>query len=226
LVDFTKSEQTPQVDDPRLLDWAHRHNLLIIFDSLQDWYGDENENDNSAMVKLLGKFRKLARAGAGVLLLHHKNAAGERARGGTSITNLTDMAIKAGKSEDDPNIIELREERFRMCGGWELDVKAHWHAGEFHGNRKFYQLELLRDQRKSDAVKDRKEEQRRKEDGKRANDQEDTALLIAEARKSGNATSTIANKLSINRSRAKKLLDAAGLTWDVDTGCWSGFDEK
>jgi AAA domain len=220
--DFNKGEQTPQVDDPRLLDWASKHNLLIVFDSLQDWYGDENENDNSAMVKLLGKFRKLARAGAGVLLLHHKNAAGERARGGTSITNLTDMAIKAGKNEDDPNVIELREERFRMCGGWELDVKAHWNAGEFHDNQKHYQLELLRDQLKTDAVKDKKEEQRRKAEGKQANDREDTAKVVALIDDTGKSPATIETRTGLNRNRVIKLAGAVGRVWDTETKTWNG----
>jgi hypothetical protein len=222
--DFNKGEQTPQVDDPRLLDWAHRHNLLIVFDSLQDWYGDENENDNSAMVKLLGKFRKLARAGAGVLLLHHKNAAGERARGGTSITNLTDMAIKAGKNENDSNIIELREERFRMCGGWEIDVKAHWDAGEFHCNAKHYQLELLRDQLKSDVVRDKKAEQQEKAQAKGDKDRDDTKRVLDMARETGLAPATIGRKLSISRDRVEKLIAKAGVTWDE--GNWQGLENS
>jgi hypothetical protein len=184
--------------------------------------GDENENDNSAMVKLLGKFRKLARAGAGVVLLHHKNAAGERARGGTSITNLTDMAIKAGKNEDDPNVIELREERFRMCGGWELDVKAHWNAGELHGNEKHYQLELLRDQLKSDAVKDKKEEQRQKAEGKRENDREATARAVGYIDDTGMSPATIETKTGLSRSRVIKLAGAVGRVWDKETKTWNG----
>lgn len=220
--DFNKDGQTPEIDDDRLLDWAHKHNLFFIIDSLQDWYGDENENDNSAMVKLLGKFRKLARAGAGVLLLHHKNAGGERARGGTSITNLTDMAIKAGKNVDDPNTIELREERFRMCGGWEIDVKAHWDAGEMHDSQKHYQLELLRDQLVSEVIKDKKAEQQEKAQAKNGKDKDDTVRILAMAREHGYAPSTLANKLSIRKERIIRLADQVGATWDGEN--WQGLD--
>jgi KaiC/GvpD/RAD55 family RecA-like ATPase len=221
--DFNKKGQTPEVDDPRLLEWAHKHNLLIVFDSLQDWYGDENENDNSAMVKLLGKFRKLARAGAGVLLLHHKNAAGERARGGTSITNLTDMAIKASKNADDPSIIELREERFRMCGGWEIDLKAHWDAGAFHNFSKHYQLELLRDQLASEVVRDKKAEQAEKAQAKGNKDSADTVRILEMARTTGLSPGTIGNKLSIYKGRVDKLLEKAGVTYA--DGSWQGLEK-
>ena len=222
--DFNKGGQTPEVDDPRLLDWAHQHNLLIVFDSLQDWYGDENENDNSAMVKLLGKYRKLARAGAGVLLLHHKNAAGERARGGTSITNLTDMAIKAGKNADDSNIIELREERFRMCGGWEIDLKAHWDAGERHNFQKHYQLELLRDQLTSEVVRSNKAKQEEKSQAKGDKDKTDTARILDAIKETGLAPATLSGRLSISRDRLNRLVAKAGGTWDGEN--WQGLDNS
>jgi hypothetical protein len=157
--DFNQAGFTPDPDDPRLFEFAHRRKGLIIFDSLQDWYGDDSEIDNTAMVKLMGKFRKLARAGAGVLILHHQSKQSKKdhdkeGRGGTAITSLTDMAIASTKSEADPNVIELRESRFRMCGGWEVDFKAHWNAGELHKQAPFYQLELLRD---ADVTEMRKE---------------------------------------------------------------------
>ncbi len=222
--DFNKDGQTPEIDDERLLDWAHRHNLFFVFDSLQDWYGDENENDNSAMVKLLGKFRKLARAGAGVLLLHHKNAAGERARGGTAITNLTDMAIKAGKNADDSNIIELREERFRMCGAWEIDLKAHWDAGEFHGNAKHYQLELVRDQLVSEVVRDRQADKQEKAQAQGDKDRDDTQRILDMARRTGLAPATIGGKLSISRGRVEKLIAKAAVSWDG--AAWQGLENS
>ena len=222
--DTHAGEPTPEIDDPRLMEFARRENGLIVFDSLQDWYGDENENDNSAMVKLLGKFRKLARAGAGVLLLHHKNAAGERARGGTSITNLTDMAIKAGKREGESNVVELREERFRMCEAWEIDVKAHWTVEMPEGRIKHYQLQVLRDQLASDVLNDKKEGRRVKAQEKANRDSEDTDRVIRSIQESGNAPSTLGNKLSMNRDRVVKLAAQRGVTWDVDSKSWQGLD--
>jgi hypothetical protein len=95
--------------------------------------GDECENDNTAMVKFMAKFRRLARAGAGVALLHHLNADGSRSRGGTSITSSTDFAMLVNKKIDgDGTLIELREDRFRMCDAWELDIRAHWRTPDHH----------------------------------------------------------------------------------------------
>ncbi len=65
------TKDTPEVTDRRLEEWMKRTGGLIVFDSLQDWYGDAKEIDNTAMVKLMHGFRRLARLGAGVVILHH-----------------------------------------------------------------------------------------------------------------------------------------------------------
>jgi len=119
------SNATPSIDHDALLEFATKEKGLIIFDSLQDWYGDADENNNSQMAKLIGQLRTLARAGAGVIFIHHLNAAGERARGGTTITNLTDMAFNVSKDRAS-GIVKIKEERFRMCGSWEMAVKPNW----------------------------------------------------------------------------------------------------
>jgi hypothetical protein len=222
--DTHKGEPTPEVDDPRLMEFARRKNGFIIFDSLQDWYGDENENDNSAMVKLLGKFRKLARAGAGVLLLHHKNADGTKARGGTSITSLTDMALMAAKSEDDKNVIELREDRFRSCAAWEIDFRAHWDAGEFHDRQKHYQLEVLRDQLASDAIQDKKKQSADKKEGKDKKDAADTDRIVCAVRETNLAPATLSGKLSISKDRLVRLASKEGLSWNADDKEWNGLE--
>jgi hypothetical protein len=125
------TQLAPELDDERLAEFAEKGKGLIIFDSLQDWYGQSDENNNSQMAAIVGKMRYLARLGAGVVFIHHLNAAGERARGGTTITNLTDMAFNVSKSRS-TGIITIKEERFRMCGSWEMTVKPNWirHPGK------------------------------------------------------------------------------------------------
>ncbi len=77
-------EPLPEPDDPRLLEFVAQ-GRFIVFDTLQDWYPPNfNEIDNAKMVELMRKFRRLARMGAGVLMLNQLNAAGERSRGGTA----------------------------------------------------------------------------------------------------------------------------------------------
>jgi AAA domain len=119
------NQLAPELDDERLVEFAEKDKGLIIFDSLQDWYGQADENNNSQMAAIIGKMRRLARLGAGVVFIHHLNATGERARGGTTITNLTDMAFNVSKSRS-TGIITIKEERFRMCGSWEMTVKPNW----------------------------------------------------------------------------------------------------
>jgi hypothetical protein len=205
--DFNRHHPTPEPDDPRLLEFARQQNGLVIFDSLQDFYGDSSEIDNTAMMKLIARFRKLARAGAGVFVLHHFEKTGEKPRGGTTITALTDMSMKAHKRPD--GVVELREDRFRMCGSWEIDFKCHFDAGAFHNFERHYQLEVLRDQTGEEVVRDAVQEKK----AKAAKADADTSKVV-EFVKMGLAPATIEGKTNISRSRAKKLAEKEGFFWD------------
>jgi hypothetical protein len=117
-------------DDPRLVEFA-RSGGYIIFDSLQMWLRDHDENSNSEMLDLTKKFLSLARLGAGVLVLHHHGrvdtATGKsRTRRASAITAVSDMAFTVGKKEEDPSVIEICAERFRLCGQWEMDYKVRF----------------------------------------------------------------------------------------------------
>jgi hypothetical protein len=135
---------TPNLDDPRLAEFAASGGFLV-FDSFQQWMeSGMSENDNGAMTELMRKFRRLARLGAGVLVLHHAPKYGEAGyRGGTSIPNNTEMAI--GISKTDEGVVQLREIRFRGCAKWEIDIKVHF--GEH------YTYEVLRDASTSQAIR-------------------------------------------------------------------------
>jgi len=151
-------EDTPEPDDPRVLEWVHRTGGLVVFDSLQDWYGDAREIDNTAMVKLMHKFKHLARRGAGVLLLHHDAKYGEQGwRRGTAIVALPDMSIGAKKSEQGDHVIELREIRFRQCAAWELDFRVSFNQRV--GDEILYGIAVERDQTKADAIQEQKSAQ-------------------------------------------------------------------
>jgi hypothetical protein len=218
------SSQTPEIDDPRLMEFARREKGFIVFDSLQDWYGDASEIDNTAMVALLGKFRRLARAGAGVLLLHHQAKYREGVfRGGTAIVALTDMAFNANKSENDSNVIELRAERFRMCAEWEMDFRVHWNAGERHHNQRFYQLEVLRDELASEVKQQKIHETDWKQAAKEASDRDLTERLVAFIE--GDQSLTL-NSLSRSlggeplpsRDRIIRLAKLAGWSYSTENG--------
>jgi hypothetical protein len=121
--DWTFEMDTPTLDDPRLAEFAAREKGVIIFDSMQDWLDGSSENDSSEMTAMILKFRHLARLGAGVIVLHHENKNGGP-RGSTSIPSGSDMALNVIKAAD--NVLQLREERFRACGKWEMDIRFNF----------------------------------------------------------------------------------------------------
>jgi hypothetical protein len=173
-------EHVPEPDDPRLMQFAKAGGYLI-FDSLQQWYGDRNENDNTAMLELMNKFKALARAGAGVLLLHHNakplhRGGDSQSRGGTAIVACTDMAISASKNGD--GIVQLREDRFRMCAPWEIDYKVSFdYSHDAYPGRAFYAFEVLRDDDAAAAARFHKQEQEAAAEEKRKEkDAQDTPL--------------------------------------------------
>lgn len=126
--DWLKDE-TPSLDDKNLEEFCIREKGVIIFDSLQDWLEGANENDPSQMTEVMRKFRRLARLGSGVIVLHHADKYRSGYRGTTAIPASTDMAVRVAKTED--GIVQLREERFRMCSTWELDLKFHFSDDQF-----------------------------------------------------------------------------------------------
>jgi len=199
------------VDDPRLISFADAGGF-IIFDSLQDWYGDALEIDNTAMAKLMNKFKHLARRGAGVLLLHHASKYGESGyRGATSIVAIPDMAILVKKNDDE--VLEIREERFRMCGGWEIDAKITFGA-------EYYSLETLRDESLSAVTRREGIEKRDKADRVEA----DTERVVVEIRTDPERTpSTLGQALKpmMNAKRVEKLAATRGYTWDAQSEEWN-----
>jgi hypothetical protein len=134
--DWIEGQETPDLDDLRLAEFALKEKGVIVIDSLTDWLAGANENDPSAMTDIMRKFRRLARLGAGVILLHHADKYRSGYRGTTAIPAGADMAMKAQKTED--GVLQIREEKFRMCAPWEMDVKF-----DFKGE---YTYQVLRDE--------------------------------------------------------------------------------
>jgi hypothetical protein len=125
-------------------EFAIREKGIIIFDSLTDWLEGESENDPSKMTEVSRKFRRLARLGSGVIVLHHDNKNGVGYRGSTAIPAGSDMAIKMAKNEL-TGIVEIRTERFRMCESWEMDIKFSF--------GKQYTVQVLKDKAARDSYK-------------------------------------------------------------------------
>jgi AAA domain/CHC2 zinc finger len=198
------------VDDPRILAFADAGGY-IMYDSLQDWYGDASEIDNAQMTKLMNKFKHVARRGAGACILHHTPKYGEAGyRGCTAIVAVPDMAIRVSKN--DSGVLEFREERFRMCGGWEIDAK-------FHFGSSYYELELKRDESLSAVARRTEIAKRQKED----NDEKDAERVVAEITKTPDAGPTAISKHlqpRIGEPRVEKLAKSKGWVWSKEQKTW------
>jgi hypothetical protein len=143
------------------------------------------------------------------------NADGTKARGGTTITAMTDFAMKVAKKEGQPNVLQLREDRFRMCEGWEMDFQAHWDAGDFHGKQKHYQFEVLRDQLVSDVANGKRNESLAED----AADRDRVARAIRE--NPTNKPTTLASKLNMDRKKFVRLAGEIRKSYSTDSRSWA-----
>lgn len=76
---------------------------LIVIDTLSTATPGANENTSEDMSRVLQFSERLQReTGAAVLWVHHKNAAGERERGHTSLRSNLDTALEVIRDEDSP----------------------------------------------------------------------------------------------------------------------------
>jgi hypothetical protein len=206
-------EITPEPNDPRLLEFAHRSQGLIIFDSFQDWYGDRKEIDNSQMIELMSQFKRLARLGAGVLLIHHDAkppAKGKTQgyRGGTGIPALTDMAISARKSAQEDGSIVMSEIRFRQCAPWTLTCHVDFRPD-------YYDLQLVSDQTPVDLYNARQAVAA----DKKAQRKTDKDVLVKAVTDDPTVNSRALEELSgLSRVTCLKVLADAGYTKDKAQG--------
>jgi hypothetical protein len=198
------------VDDPRILAFADAGGF-IVYDSLQDWYGDASEIDNAQMTKLMNKFKHVARRGAGACILHHTPKYGEAGyRGCTAIVAVPDMAIRVAKNES--GVLEFREERFRMCGGWEIDAK-------FHFGSNYYELELKRGESLSAVARRTEVAKRQKQDS----EEKVAEQIAAEIAKNPSTSPQYIGKRmepSVREARVIRLAATQGWAWDQETKAW------
>lgn len=112
----------PDIDDPRLEQFARDHRPLIIFDSLVRFH-DGDENSSKDMATVMAKLRKLVTLGATVIVLHHspKSSAGEsRYRGSSDIHASVDVAFNL--SVDRKRSPAITMACFKMRGAHEFTL--------------------------------------------------------------------------------------------------------
>lgn len=78
------ADAPPQIGDPRLLKFAKRRKLVIVVDSFLKFH-NADENSSTEMSRVMHSLRRLAWAGAAVLVLHHQGKSGSGYRGSSEI---------------------------------------------------------------------------------------------------------------------------------------------
>lgn len=105
----------PGVNSQELMEWAKRTQGFVVFDSLVRLHA-ANENDNSEMAQVMGRFIELARAGATILLLHHTpKDSHSKFRGAQEILAACDLAYKVSKDPSDRRLVTLDQIKNRIA---------------------------------------------------------------------------------------------------------------
>jgi hypothetical protein len=135
-------DEPPMVEDPRLLRWATEHQLLIVFDSLVRFH-IADENSASEMRNVMAHLRRLADAGATVLVLHHRpKTEGNKYRGSSDILAAVDMAYAL---EEVGGFLRLHRFKSRFSAEKVFSLRANFATGTF---------ELLEETRNSERADD------------------------------------------------------------------------
>lgn len=93
--------QIPKLGSKILTDWAAKHRGLIVFDSMVRFH-HQQEKDNSAMAGVMLEFTRLARAGAAVLVIHHRGKSKEaQYRGAEDIIAAADVGYTLQRNPDE-----------------------------------------------------------------------------------------------------------------------------
>ena len=105
----------PGVNSQELMEWAKRTQGFIVFDSLIRFH-TANENDNSEMAVVMGRFIELARVGATVLVLHHTpKDSHAKFRGAQEILAACDCAYNVSKDLNDRRLVTLDQIKNRVA---------------------------------------------------------------------------------------------------------------
>ena len=103
------------VNSQELMEWAKRTQGFVVFDSLVRFHA-ANENDNSEMAQVMGRFIELARAGATVLVLHHTPKDSHiKFRGPQEILAACVCAFKVSKDPTDRRLVTLDQIKNRVA---------------------------------------------------------------------------------------------------------------
>lgn len=122
----------PKIGDPRLIEIALRHGLLIIVDSFIRSHSAD-ENSAKQMAKVFRWLRRLADAGATILLLHHQaKTQNSQYRGSTDILAGVDGAfeLRKEKSKND-TILSLTCFKHRRIQETTIKIRPNWQKGCF-----------------------------------------------------------------------------------------------
>ena len=125
---WSTKDEPPMIGDARLLSIAANERPLIVFDSKVRFHTSD-ENSASEMRVPMGHLRKLADAGATVLVLHHRaKAEGSKYRGSTDILAAVDVAYTLEEADE---LLHLRQFKSRFSPEQVIHLRADFATGRF-----------------------------------------------------------------------------------------------
>jgi AAA domain/DnaB-like helicase N terminal domain len=121
------SDQPPMIGDSRLLEFARQEPVLIVDSMIR--FHTADENSATQMAPVMASLRKLATAGASVVVLHHKSKSETSSyRGSSDIVAGADAAFALVKHDE---LLELRTIKNRFAAETTVEIHADFAAGTF-----------------------------------------------------------------------------------------------
>ncbi len=123
-------QQPPQIGSELLLEIAKQVRPLLVFDPFRYAHLEE-ENDSTAMMRIMQCLRDDATAGAAVLILHHPaKTEGSTGRGSTAIRGAVDVAFLQERS-DETDLVTIRCMKNRFGERSVTTIRPDWEQYSF-----------------------------------------------------------------------------------------------
>jgi hypothetical protein len=104
---------------------------VLIFDSLVRFHDAGNENSASDMAAIMSQLRRIARTGAGVLVLHHRGKSeSSQYRGSSDIQAGVDLSLMLDKDKKD-GLLRLSTTKNRLGEPFEITMRLEPQSGGF-----------------------------------------------------------------------------------------------
>jgi hypothetical protein len=200
-------ETPPGPDDPRIISFARESKPLLIWDSLVEFAGCDEQSANEVRA-FMRKFRHLTNQGATVIVLHHtgKSSGSKQYRGSSDIKASVDMAYVVTGTTRYGKLYRLTMDPFKS-----RIAPGQKRAMQFHEGRGFTAIDLPNQPAKPDPA----EIVRR--------------VVLENPRNNGTRIKELAKALGVGKTKVEEILGNGEFYWEHGKGAeklyWVEQDE-